>query len=113
MFIFISSSKCLNYVISHAVRANARYSASVDDLETVCCFFVCQETKLSSRYMANPVVDLRVDGQEVQSESEKSLIPEVLDFDEKKSPRPGEFLIYIRTLFTFLCLSSIVGFAIC
>lgn len=62
--------------------------------------------------MANPVVDRLVVEQEAQSESEKALIPELLDFDEKKMPRPGEPFIYLSTLFTCL-VSLFVGFAMC
>lgn len=47
MSMFISCSSCLNQVISYVVYASALYSASVDDLATVCCFLVCQDTKLS------------------------------------------------------------------
>lgn len=84
-FIFSSFNKYYNHVISQVVCASAWYSASADDLATVCCFFVCQEIKLSLRKMANPVMDRLVVGQEAQYESEKALIPELFDPDEKKN----------------------------
>lgn len=41
---FISFNRCCSHVISHDVCASVRYSASAEDLDTVCCFLVCHET---------------------------------------------------------------------
>lgn len=55
-FISISFKSCLSLVISHVVCTIALYSASAEDLATVCCFLVCQEVKFLLRKMENPVV---------------------------------------------------------
>lgn len=78
----------------------------------VVSWFAMRLARLSFRKMANPVVDLRVMGHEAQSESEKALTPDIVDPDEKNKPEPGEFFIYLRTLFTFL-VSAFVGCAMC
>lgn len=39
-------------------------------------------------------------------------MPEVFDPDKKKRLRPGEFLIYLRILFTYV-VSSLVGLYMC
>ena len=57
---------------SLVVAAKALYSASAELLEMVGCFFVRQEIRQSPKKTQNPVVDLRVIGQEAQSESEKA-----------------------------------------
>lgn len=109
---FISFNRCCSHVISHDACVTARYSASVEDLDTVCCFLVCHEIRLSFRKMANPVVDLRVVRQEAQSESENPLTPDVVDPNEKNKPEPGEFFMYLKTLFTVF-VSALVGCAMC
>lgn len=60
--------------------------------------------------MVNPDVDLLVNEHDAQSESENVVKPEILE-PEKNSPRPGEFLTYLKILFIFL-LSPSVGFVI-
>ena len=45
----------------------ARYSASVDDLETLSCFLHFHEIKESPRYMHHLVVDRRVSDHPAQS----------------------------------------------
>lgn len=112
MFMCISFNSCLSHIISHVVYVSARYSASADDLATVCCFLVCHDTRLSLKKMTNSDVDRRVMGHDAQSEFEKALMPEVLDPDEKNKPLPGEFLMYLRILFTFV-VSSFVGSDMC
>jgi hypothetical protein len=56
--------------ISEEVTARLRYSASVDDRETVGCFLADQEIKLGPRKIAKPVVDHRSSGQPAQSTSQ-------------------------------------------
>ena len=50
------------------------YSASTNDLETVCCFLDFLEIRESPRKTQKPVTDLLVSGHEVQSTSAKALI---------------------------------------
>lgn len=83
MSIFFNN--CFSQVISHVVCVIALYSASTDDLATVCCFFVCQEIRLLLKKMANPDLDRLVVGQDAQPESENAALPEVLQ-PEKNSP---------------------------
>ena len=52
--------------------ASARYSASVDDRETVDCFLEDQEIGLEPRKTKMPVVDFLSDGSPAQSASEKA-----------------------------------------
>lgn len=59
---------------SLTVAANALYSASADELETVVCFYDFHETKKSPRNTQNRGVHLRVSRQEAQSASLKALI---------------------------------------
>ena len=54
------------------VEASARYSASVDDLETVGCFFDFQDMRESPRKTQKPVTERRESGHPAQSESEKA-----------------------------------------
>lgn len=43
---------------SHVVVDKARYSASEDDLEIVCCFLVIHDTREFPKKKRNPMVDL-------------------------------------------------------
>ena len=47
--IFNSLSKAVNHVISIVSLVKLLYYASVDDLETICCLFEHQETRLFPR----------------------------------------------------------------
>jgi len=59
-------------MISHAVEAMDRYSASTEDLETACCFLDFQEMRESPKKTQYPVIERRVSGQPAQSESQKA-----------------------------------------
>lgn len=67
--------KADNRVVSHAIsqeaKANARYSASAEDLETVGCFLERQEIKEEPTNIVKPVVDRLLSGQVPQSTSVK------------------------------------------
>ncbi|PNX59426.1 hypothetical protein L195_g059683, partial [Trifolium pratense] len=52
---------CFSHNNSEVTAANALYSASADDLDTVTCFFDLQDTKDSPMKMQNPVVDFLVE----------------------------------------------------
>jgi hypothetical protein len=84
--------------ISQVTAAIDRYSASADDLDTVCCFLDFQDIKESPRKTQNPVTDLLESGQPVQSESQKAFRRKV-EAAEKKIPWPGEDLRYLKTLY--------------
>jgi len=51
------------------VAARARYSASDELLDMVCCFLDFQDIRDSPKYTEKPVMDLRVSGHVAQSES--------------------------------------------
>lgn len=68
-----SFSKEISQTISQVARAMDRYSASAEDLDTVCCFFDFQETKEVLISTQKPDIDLRVSGHAAQSESENIL----------------------------------------
>lgn len=57
----------------HTVAANARYSASVEDRETVGCFLDFQEINELPKNTQNLVIDRLVSGQVAQSESLNAL----------------------------------------
>ncbi|GJV85895.1 hypothetical protein Tco_1525793 [Tanacetum coccineum] len=59
---------------SQVVAAILLYSASVDDLLTVACFFVFQETSECPKKIQYPVKDLLVIKYEAQSASENPVI---------------------------------------
>ena len=90
-------SKGISHISSQTTATIALYSASAEDLETVCCFFDFQDIKESPRNTQYPVIDLLVSGQPAQSESEKDFKCKLLE-EEKNSPCPGDPLIYLRTL---------------
>lgn len=69
----MSLNICWSHVNSAANEAMALYSASVDDLDMVFCFFDFQDMSEFPRKMMNPVVDLLQCKQETQSASEKAL----------------------------------------
>ena len=52
------------------VEAIARYSTSVEDLDTISYFLFLQEIRESPKKIQNPVVDLRSVGSLAQSASE-------------------------------------------
>ena len=58
----ILASNQLNQTISLVVDVMARYSASVDDWETIDCFLLFQEIRESPKKIQNPVTDLRYVG---------------------------------------------------
>ena len=55
----ISERRDCSQVISTTKLARLLYSASVLDLDTVCCFFDCQVTKFEPKYTQHHEVDLR------------------------------------------------------
>ena len=55
--------------ISATKVATLRYSASVEDLETVCCFQECQKTKFGLRKRQYPDVEWRSSMDDAQSAS--------------------------------------------
>lgn len=55
---------------SHVALAMDLYSASVEDLDTLCCFLDFQEIKELPSITQKPDMDLRVSGHAAQSESE-------------------------------------------
>ena len=57
---------------SAAVTARDRYSASVDDQATVCCFFALQLIGFVPKKMQKTEMDLRSSGSPAQSVSEKA-----------------------------------------
>ena len=60
-------------MISAVALANALYSASVLDLDTVACFFAHQEIKLGPKKTAKPPVERLSSRQPAQSKSENAL----------------------------------------
>lgn len=64
----------LSHLSSHVVSAMTRYSASAEDLETVGCFFVFQETRVSPRKTTYALRDHREEGQEDQSALQYAVI---------------------------------------
>jgi len=66
-------SSCLIQSNSVAVTARALYSASVEDCDTVCCFFYDQEMGLEPKNITNPVVESLSLGLPAQSASENAL----------------------------------------
>ena len=67
-----SWNKVSSQANSTAVEAKARYSASMEDRETVGCFFEDQDMGLEPRKTNYPVVDLRPVGSPTQSALEKA-----------------------------------------
>lgn len=59
----------LNQYNSTTQLETLRYSAFVDDHETVCCFLVTHETRLGPKNMQKPVVDFLSSRQDAQSAS--------------------------------------------
>jgi hypothetical protein len=52
------ANNCLSQSTSAEVKDKARYSAHVDDLETICCFLEDHEMGLLPKKTTKPVVDL-------------------------------------------------------
>ena len=85
-------------MISAVAFANALYSASVLDLDTVACFFAHQDIRLGPKKIANPPVDRLSSRHPAQSESEKALTS--VDEDLLKvRPVFRVFLIYLTMCF--------------
>ena len=95
--IWKSLSKGISHINSQTTDAIALYSASAEDLETVCCFFDFQDIKESPRNTQYSVIGLLISRQLAQSESEKDFRCKLLE-EEKNNPYPGDPLIYLRTL---------------
>lgn len=97
-------------VTSHDLFANALYSASTDELETVLCLLDFHNTNESPMYTRYLVVNRLVSVQPSQSESEKALMAQP-DPTANVNPVPGEFLTYLITRCA-ATMSLLVGFCI-
>ena len=53
-----SQKRCLIQASSAAMIANARYSAFVEERDTICCLFEAHEIGLGARNTTKPEVDL-------------------------------------------------------
>ena len=71
---FNSLRRDCNQEILATKVATLRYSASVEDLETVCCFRECQETKFGPRKRQYPDVEWRSSTFDAQSASQKPVM---------------------------------------
>ena len=60
-------------MISQVTLAMARYSASAEERDTVCCFLDFQEMKKEPRNTQNPEIERLMSWQEAQSEFVKAL----------------------------------------
>ena len=65
-------------VSSVAARARTRYSDSVLDRDTTCCFLEDQEISESPKYTQTPLTDFQSSGQEPQSASEYAVKPRLV-----------------------------------
>ena len=65
----ISANRPRSQTISEQAANMARYSDSVEDLETQSCFLLFQEIKESPRNIHQPVIERLVSGQPAQSAS--------------------------------------------
>jgi len=96
VLIWRSWRRNVSYCSSHAVVANALYSASDEKRDNVLWFFVFQDINDDPMKIQYPVVDFRVISHEAQSESLKAL--NFISFSlGKKMPRDGDPLMYLRT----------------
>ena len=86
------------HMISAVAFANALYSASVLDLETVACFLALQDIKLGPKNTAKPPVERLSSKHPAQSESEKALIS-VEDDLLKFRPMLNVFFTYLTMRF--------------
>ena len=78
--ILIYERKDCNQMIFAIKLARLLYSASILDLDTVCCFFDYQVTKFEPKYTQNPEVELRLSGSKAQSTSQNATRSRVRDF---------------------------------
>ena len=78
-----SFNKLINHTNSHVALAIDLYSASIEDLETVHCFFDFQEIKDAPMKIQKPVTDLLVSGHVAQFVSERLLIEEKMKLEGK------------------------------
>lgn len=90
-----SPSKHNSQVTSSTVMRSALYSASAEDKETVCCYFVFQQRGLPLNEIKNPLTLLREEGQVAQSELEKTF---KIIYEELVSKRPlaGSLTRYLK-----------------
>ena len=73
-----------NQTISHVTLAMDRYSTSIEDRETVCCFLDFQEIKESPINTQKPLTDFLVSGHAAQSKSTKAF-GSIEEEDDKKN----------------------------
>lgn len=78
--------RLLSHTISHEATTIARYSASADNRETVCCFLDFQDINEPPRKTQNPVIDLLVSTHEPQSASAQGWIEKSGTLDRKNLP---------------------------
>ena len=74
------------HINSLVVEANARYSASAEDLKIVVCFLAFHETKELPMTMQKPVTDFLVSKQDLQSASEMAFT--WMEEEEEKKYKP-------------------------
>lgn len=82
-----------SHIISHVAFTIDLYSASADDLDTVCRFLDFQEIREFPMKTQKPLIDFLVSEQDAQSESAKPF-SSVDEDDEKKMPCPTVLLTY-------------------
>lgn len=92
-----SCKRYSNHYSSHVAVESTLYSASEEDLETVCYYLALQEIKEEPKKKQYPKMDLLESRQPTQSASEKPR-SWISDFLGKNKPRPGLFLRYRTTL---------------
>ena len=74
-----------NHCTSQSICVKAIYSASADDLETVCCFFDRHEIGLSPKKVQKPLIDMQMIEQLAKSKSLNALICNELEEDNEIS----------------------------
>ena len=83
---------------SQVTVANARYSPSADECETLCYFFNFHEIKDLRRKTQKPLNEGQVSGQDPQFASTKAFIDKASVLD-KKIPWPEDPLMYLNRWF--------------